>query len=38
MAIIGILITLLLPALNNCRKAVKAAVCMSNMKQIGVAE
>lgn len=37
-AIIGVLISVLLPSLQNSRKAVKAAYCMSSMKQIGTAE
>ena len=35
-AIIGILASLLLPALAKARQATKRAVCISNMKQIGV--
>jgi len=34
-AIIAVLIALLLPALGNARNAAKAAVCLSNQKQIG---
>ena len=34
-AIIGILITLLLPSLKNAREEAQSAVCKSNLKQIG---
>lgn len=34
-AIIGILLTLLLPALSKARGKVKTAVCLSNLSQIG---
>lgn len=34
-AIIGILISLLLPSLRNSREIAKQAICMSNIKQIG---
>ena len=37
-AIIGILASLLLPALGKSRQQAIQAVCLSNMKQIGVAE
>ena len=37
-AIIAVLIALLLPALNSARKAAKAVVCGSNIKQISMAE
>ena len=36
-AIIGILMTLLMPSLGRARSAAKKAVCMSNLKQAGVA-
>ncbi|MCM8538476.1 MAG: prepilin-type N-terminal cleavage/methylation domain-containing protein [Lentisphaeraceae bacterium] len=36
-AIIGILMSLLLPSLSNARKSAMAAVCLSNQKQIGTA-
>ncbi|MCM8525293.1 MAG: prepilin-type N-terminal cleavage/methylation domain-containing protein [Lentisphaeraceae bacterium] len=35
-AIIGILASLLLPSLSNAREKTKTAVCVSNMKQIGI--
>ncbi|MCM8531654.1 MAG: DUF1559 domain-containing protein [Lentisphaeraceae bacterium] len=35
-AIIGILLSLLLPSLKNARQAAMVAVCTSNQKQIGV--
>ena len=35
-AIIGILMTILLPSLSESRKVSKRAVCMSNLKQIGI--
>lgn len=35
-AIIALLIGILLPALGEARKAARAAVCLSNMKQFGV--
>lgn len=37
-AIMGVLISILLPSLTNSRNAVKSAVCMNNMKQIGIGE
>lgn len=36
-AIIGILVSLLLPSLGRAREVAKTAVCKSNMKQIGTA-
>ena len=35
-AIIGILLSLLLPSLSKAREASKTAVCLSNLRQIGV--
>ena len=35
MAILGILLSILLPSLKNSRMATEKVVCMSNMKQIG---
>ena len=35
-AIIGILVSILLPALQNARDAARTAVCVNNQKQIGV--
>ena len=36
-AIIGILLTILLPSLSKARIAAKKAVCKSNMRQVGIA-
>ena len=36
-AMLGILLSLLLPSLHNARMAAKVAVCASNQKQIGFA-
>ena len=37
-AIIALLVAILLPALSKARKAAKVAVCMSNMRQLAVAQ
>ena len=36
-AIIGILSSMLLPSLSNAREKTRTAVCLSNLKQVGVA-
>ncbi|MBN2448653.1 MAG: prepilin-type N-terminal cleavage/methylation domain-containing protein, partial [Phycisphaerae bacterium] len=36
-AIIALLISILLPSLSNAREQGKRAVCMSNMRQMGIA-
>ena len=36
-AIIAILVSLLLPALKHAREAARTVLCLSNLKQIGVA-
>ena len=36
-AIIGILVSILLPSLDKAREKTRSAVCKSNLKQIGVA-
>ena len=35
-AIIGVLMTILIPSLQKSKDTVKAAVCMSNLKQAGI--
>ena len=36
-AIVGLLVSLLLPSLSQARKAAKRTVCMSNIRQVGIA-
>ena len=36
-AILGILISILLPSLSKAKEATKRAICLSNLKQIGIA-
>lgn len=36
-AILGILTSILLPSLSNARKSAVSKVCLSNIKQIGLA-
>lgn len=36
-AIIGVLVSILLPSLTNARKRTRSVVCMSNQKQLGAA-
>jgi prepilin-type N-terminal cleavage/methylation domain-containing protein len=36
-AVIGILIALLLPALSSVREAARKSTCRSNLRQIGIA-
>ena len=37
LAIIGILASLLIPALGKARESARSAVCLNNIKQIGLA-
>src|SRR5262249_37254050 len=37
MAILGMLVTLLLPGLQSARESARTAMCRNNMRQIGVA-
>ena len=37
LAILGLLVTMLLPSLSNARKEAERAVCLSNMKQVAAA-
>ena len=37
MAILGILVALILPAIQSARESARRAACQSNLKQIGIA-